>query len=458
MLTRRKGQTPLIILICLLGYFAACTKVPLLSDSTANTVLRLHGSNTIGAELAPALVEGYLRKSGAKNIEKINGSVSDEVIIQAVLPGQSTASKVEIKAHGSDTAVKALENEECDIGMLSRKLKSEEVQLLAAFGDMKSRGSENVIAMDGIAVIVNKSNPIQELSVHQIAQIFTGEITEWSNVDERVRGEINVYARDDKSGTFDTFKSLVLGKDKKLVKTAKRIEDSRELSDAVASDANGIGFAGLPYVGNTASVAVYEEGLQPLRPSAKSINARTYLLYRELYFYLPQKNSNKMARELVAFALSDEGQDIVKEVGFVSQALDTPDRTPKPVEAIRRGDIPSELAKIKDSYKECPTVFYFKSGSDELDNKSLDDFDRTERFFGRESVKEIILVGFADNTGTAAQNLELSKRRAESVAKAFKRVGREPDTVTGFGQEAPIRKNDTVEGRDKNRRVEIYYK
>src|SRR5262249_45300811 len=161
----------------------------------------------------------------------------------------------------------------------------------------------------------------QELRLQQIAQIFTGEFTEWSNVDKGAHGEINVYARDDKSGTFDTFKSLVLGKDKKLVKTAKRIEDSRELSNAVASDPNGIGFVGLPYVGNTASIAVYEEGLQPLRPSAKSINARTYLLYRELYFYIPQKNLNKMARELVAFALSDEGQDIVKQVGFVSQAL-----------------------------------------------------------------------------------------------------------------------------------------
>src|SRR5262249_30755002 len=135
---------------------------------------------------------------------------ADEMIIQAVMPGESAVSRVEIKAHGSDTAVKALQNEECDIGMLSRKLKSDEVQMLAKFGDMKSRGSENVIAMDGIAVIVNKSNPIQELRLQQIAQIFTGEFTEWSNVDKGAHGEINVYARDDKSGTFDTFKSLVL--------------------------------------------------------------------------------------------------------------------------------------------------------------------------------------------------------------------------------------------------------
>lgn len=327
---------------------------------------------------------------------------------------------------------------------------------------MKARGNENVIALDGIAVIVNKSNAVRELNLKQIAQLFTGEIKDWAEIKSDTAsgksGKVNVYARDDKSGTFDTFKNLVLGKEKKLVGAAKRFEDSKALSDEVSADPNGIGFVGLPYIGNTTAVSVFEEGVQPLKPAERTIQTREYLLHRELYFYLSQNTQNKLAREFVAFALADEGQEVAQEVGFISQKIETakPDSTRELDE--KRGDLPTELVKIKENATEFPTRFYFQSGGKQLDNKSLDDFDRIVKFLEKQSAKDIILVGYSDSIGSDQQNEMLSKERAKAVEQEFVKVGLKPSQITGFGKANPIASNDKPDGRDKNRRVEIYYK
>jgi phosphate transport system substrate-binding protein len=441
-----------LALILLLNSLAGCGAL-----NSGDVILRLHGSNTIGKELAPALVEGYLQKIGAKNIKRNRGN-AEEMTIQAILPGESAVKTIEIKAHGSDTAVKALENNECDIGMLSRRLRTEEVEKLISLGNLRERGSENVIAMDGIAIIVNKNNPVRELAVKKIAQIFTGEVTNWSEVTGGRNGEINVYARDDKSGTFDTFKNLVMGKDKKLAKAAKPFEDSEELSDAVSRDSNGIGFVGLPFIGNTSAIAVYDEGTDPLKPSPKTINTRLYRLYRELYFYLPQKNSNELARKLVNFAISDEGQDVANNVGFVSQNIKGIAKDDESKEdTSRKKDIPRELAEIIDTSKQIPTIIYFETGSNDLDNKSIDDLDRVLKFIQREDPKEVILAGFADHRGSDEQCLKLSKERAKTVEKEFSKVGLSP-SVKYYGKAAQVDSKDTEEAYRKNRRVEIYYR
>lgn len=459
-LRRLLRLVPHAALIALVTYVAACQTLNI-SGGSNNVVLRLHGSNTIGKELAPALVEGYLKHKGAKNVERIEGTTPDEVSIRALLPGESTAQVFEIKAHGSDTAVSALEAGQCDIAMMSRKIKSDELEKLAGLGDLSAPGSENVIAMDGIAIVVNRSNPVRELTLDQIAGMFTGGVRDWSEVKGR-SGKITVYARDEKSGTFDTFKNLVLGKEKKLSTTQPRYEDSKKLSDAVAADPDGVGFVGLTFIGNTKAVAVYEEGGQPYVPAKVSINQRKYLLHRELYFYLPQKNPSKMARELVEFAQSDEGQDIVEKARFVSQSLSTSDSVPAPTQETSNENIPPELARIRKTYKGTGNLppLVFSSGVSDLDNKSLVDFGRIIGLLEREGAREIMVIGFADNTGTPAKNQTLSEERAAHVKEEFIRIGRDSGSVTsrGFGQDAPAQSNEREDGRRLNRRVEVYYR
>jgi len=205
-------------------------------------LLRLHGSNTIGAQLAPTLAEAFLKSQGASDVLRVPGR-SDEMLVQGVLPGSTFPQAIEIYAHGSRTAFEDLAAGQCDIGMSSRKINAKEVQTLAPLGDMISPACEHILGLDGIAVIVNRGNSLRSLTKERLAKMFAGEITEWSQV-RGSGGTIKVYARDDKSGTFDTFKALILDP-RKLVGSAVRMEDSRALSDAVAGDPDAIGFVGL---------------------------------------------------------------------------------------------------------------------------------------------------------------------------------------------------------------------
>ncbi len=111
--------------------------------------------------------------------------------------------------------------------MASRKIKPAEQAMLAALGDMTSPACEHVLALDGIAILVNKGNPINSLSRKQIQAIFSSQTKDWSEVGGRP-GHIELFARDDRSGTYDTFKTLVL-ESAPLFHDAKRFEDSSAL-------------------------------------------------------------------------------------------------------------------------------------------------------------------------------------------------------------------------------------
>jgi glucose/mannose transport system substrate-binding protein len=270
--------------------------------------LRLHGSNTIGKELAPALCEDFLKFEGATSVQRKPGAKEDETDVEAVLPSEPTGPLTfEVQAHGSRAAFEDLANGKCDIGLASRQIKSDEAQqcALGGLGDMFSPACENVLGSDGIAVFVNKTNPINALTTEQIADIFSGRITDWSQIGGNP-GPVNLYAPDDKSGTFDSFKSLVLGT-KPLSPRASRYENNAKLSDEVAADANGIGIAGMAFVRGSKPLAVSKGGTRPLLPTPFTVATEEYPLSRRLYLYIPANPQNKWTRKFVEFALSELG-------------------------------------------------------------------------------------------------------------------------------------------------------
>jgi phosphate transport system substrate-binding protein len=418
--------------------------------SAWSPILRLHGSNTIGAQLVPALAEAYLKAQGATNVRRAPAG-NDELLVQGNLPGSSTSATIEIYAHGSSTAFTDLAEDKCDIGMASRKIASNEIQSLAGLGDMTGFTSEHVLGMDGIAIIVNRGNSVPSLTKAQLAKIFTGEITNWSQV-RGSGGSIHVYARDDKSGTYDTFKTLVL-ESGQLVSTAKRIEDSAALSDAVAGDPEAIGFVGLPYISSAKAVPVGDAGVEPLLPTRMTVATEDYLLSRRLYLYTPANPSKPATRKFVEFALSKAGQDIVGGEGFVSQNVSSA-RAPVVSTA------PQGYKDVIAGAERLSLDFRFKSGATQLDNKAQVDLDRTITFLSDlgYSGDRVMLLGFADSTGTAEANRALSEKRAMVVAEQFAPRGLHPKVVKGFGQEMPVASNNSDDGRQKNRRVEVWVK
>jgi phosphate transport system substrate-binding protein len=175
---------------------------------------------------------------------------------------------------------------------------------------------------------VNRANPVASLTIQQIAALFSGGDTSWSAVGGS-GASVKIYARDEKSGTYDTFKSLVLGK-LALTSNAQRFEDSRALSEAVSNARDGIGFVGLPYIGSAKAIAVSEPGARALLPNKFTVATEDYLLSRRLYLYSPS-SLKPLARKFLDFAVSKAGQDIVAENGFVEQNVRVEEST-QPVE------------------------------------------------------------------------------------------------------------------------------
>jgi phosphate transport system substrate-binding protein len=426
---------------------------------SAGVILRMHGSNTIGAQLAPAMAEAFLRSKGATDIKRVPVA-ADEVTVQGVLPGESKPSSIEIQAHGSVTAFADLRDNKCDIGNASRKVKPSEAGSLATLGDMTSPACEHVLGLDGVAVIVNVNNPVRALRKDQIRRVFSGEFSNWSEVGRPDPGAINVYVRDKNSGTRDTFQTLVMGGDlppkgqgTPVVSSARIFEDSRQLSDGVAGDPNGIGYIGYPYVRSAKALQVSETGARPFLPSPFTIRTEDYPLSRRLYLYTAANPENPLVREYVMFALSQAGQEIVGNNEFVAMIYEPVPQPPAP-------DAPEEYRRLTASALPLGLDFRFRTGSTDLDNRALYDVDRAMTTLERPQYTGhgILLMGFADSSGSPQKNCDLSADRAEAVAKEFRTRGVQTSVVKGFCSENPVASNDTPEGREKNRRVEIWIK
>jgi len=419
------------------------------ATAAEQTLLRLHGSNTIGAALAPAMVKAWLTEQGYHSITR-EETAPEEVTIHAIAKSGEKV-KVTIKAHGSSTSFKALDAGEADIGMASRAIKDKELLTLARMGKMDSPECEYVLGLDGIAVIVNRDNPLKKLDKAVLARIFSGEVSDWSALGFD-GGAIHVYARDDKSGTYDTFKHLVLGKQHPLVGNAKRFESNAKLSDAVSVDPHGIGFVGLPYVRQSKALAISDGGMTAIVPDTFTVATEDYALARRLFLYLPLSPKNPTAKHFIEFALSYAGQKVVAKTGFISQEIMTGT-------AVAAGREQPEYLKLTDGARRLSLNFRFHRGSAFLDNKAHRDVKRLVEFMSRRDnlKRELILIGFSDrNEVIPLHSLGLSIQRADGVADVLINNGVGPSKVRGLGAAVNVASNETRQGREKNRRVEVW--
>lgn len=136
--------------------------------------LRIQGSNTINAQLGPALAEGLMRQQGLQSVQTVAGNVMNEQRVVGTTAAGQTVS-IEIAAHGSGTGFTALKAGNAEIAASSRPIKDQEAKDLAGLGDLKSAASEQTIAIDGVAVILHPGNPVRQLDTLQLARIFSGE-------------------------------------------------------------------------------------------------------------------------------------------------------------------------------------------------------------------------------------------------------------------------------------------
>nr|MBA3501734.1 substrate-binding domain-containing protein [Deltaproteobacteria bacterium] len=399
------------------------------------------------AELAPEIVRAFLAKRGGQDIVSRTRVDGHRRIVATF---NDTSVTVDITSAGSSTAFEGLAAETCDIGMSSRAINDGEVDTLrqAGAGDLRSPATEHVLALDGIAVIVHPNNPLRSIDRESLRDVFSGAITSWSQLGGGDQ-PIAIYARDNHSGTFDTFKHLVLGK-LDLVSTARRFESSEGLADAVASDPAGIGFIGLPYVRSARALAIGDRGAKPLLPTSFTVTTESYLLSRRLFLYTRPRHASSLVPELVSFALSPSGQRVVQDARFVDLDVVAGDSSTCTEHCPRR------YVELTHGARRLSVDFRFRRGSDDADSRAARDLHRVVHFLERHRNGEVILLGFSDASGDRSGNVRLSRKRADVIASELATRGIRASYVEGFGPAMPLAANETEADREKNRRVEIW--
>ena len=241
---------------------------------------------------------------------KIEGSTTVLPIAQKaaeVFMDKNSGTDISVRGGGSGVGISAMIDGICDIADSSRSIKQDEIDKALAKGrDPKS----NMIAMDGICVIVNKDNSVSGLTKDQIKDIYTGKIKDWSEVGG-TPGKITVVSRDSASGTYEAFGELALSK-ARVVSSALMQASNQAVVSTVESNSSAIGYCGLGYI---------KEGVKALPvngivPSKETVLSGKYVLSRPLFMYTNGTPSGTV-KDFIDFIKSSEGQKIVAEEGFV---------------------------------------------------------------------------------------------------------------------------------------------
>lgn len=414
-----------------------------------SAVLSIQGSNTVGAKLAPMLIAGMFEAQGLDSVRIASAGRENEQVVSAVDKSGRTLNAL-VAAHGTGTGFAGLKDGSADLAAASRPIKDGEYNSLAGLGDLRSADAEQIIAIDGLAIIVHPKNRVSSLSVEQVARLFAGEIRNWRELggDDLT---VELHARDDQSGTYDTFKELVLGaQDKKLAGTASRYESNDQLSQTVSIRPGAIGFVGLASVGSSKPLAIADGDSQPMLPSTALVATEDYPLSRRLFFYANPVTQSDWTRAYLDFVHSTAGQAIVEKSGYVAQAITA-------IKLPAQASMPQLYQDLAKNAQRLTVNFRFDEGSARLDNKAQRDIGRLVDYLHRadKQMNAAVLVGFGDASRDSARTALLSKLRAMAVRRELARGGILVKDINGLGDELPVASN-TLSGRIKNRRVEVW--
>ena len=438
--------------------------------------LLLSGSTTIGDKLILDLLRGWILANGGADISRLVPESKDLQEETTLIVGEKPANAdiptmIDVVAKGSSFGFSSLLSGETNIiAMASREIRPEEVRTLSQKGDMKSRTAENVIALDGLAIILNIDNPIKKLSLEQIRQIYSGEIRNWSEIKGGMNAPITKFVRSSLSGTHDFFVHSVM-KNSSFSNDTIQVKSANVMSLAVAKNPNGIGYNSLSFVdeSNLKAIEISDECGFSYKPTPFSVRTEEYPLTRRLFLYQTPTHASPLTNNFLTF-IKTTGQILVEKAKFVdlssiveATAEDRNERLQVAGLSVRPTaesiSVYQDFIKTIIDANRLSLTFRFKGGSTELDNKALEDIDRLADFMKRNGNqdRELMLLGFTDAQGNYTTNLRLSEQRAQMVENILKKEGVRVDVIRGFGSEAPVCCREDGFNQ-KNRRVEVWIK
>lgn len=252
------------------------------------------GCGKSGQNDRSSATNGSITVAGSTSVQPFSESLAEEYKVQ------NPKATVNVQGGGSSQGITAVQSGAADIGASSRELKPEE----------KSGLKEYLIAKDGIAVVVNPANKVNDLSLSQLKDIYSGKITNWNKVGGK-NAVITVVSREAGSGTRGGFEDIVMNK---TAITNKAIIQSSTgaIVTTVAGDSNAIGYASMASVDETVSIVPIEG----IKPSKETITNSQYKLSRP-FIYITKGEPSGLAKSFIEFVLSDTGQKVIERDGAV---------------------------------------------------------------------------------------------------------------------------------------------
>jgi phosphate transport system substrate-binding protein len=256
--------------------------------------------------------------ASAGNTSTITVKGSDTLVVQAqkwaeVYMSKNNNVKIQVTGGGTGTGFAALQNQTTDLCNASRKIRAAEItECIKMFG---KRPTEYKVCLDGLSVYVHAENPVKELSLEQLLLIFTGKTKNWKDVGGP-DAPITIYSRENSSGTYEFFKENVL-KGRDFSARAQTVPGTASVVEAVAKDKNGIGYGGAAYGAGAKHLAIKKDNRSPaIEPTEEAVVKGTYPIWRYLYVYVNPEIDKGAIADYLAWIRSDEGQKVVKEVGY----------------------------------------------------------------------------------------------------------------------------------------------
>lgn len=221
---------------------------------------------------------------------------------------------VAVTGGGSGTGIAALISGTCDLASSSRPMTDKEKKQMAAHGRTSREWS---VALDGLAAVVHPSNPVKQLTVSQLADLFAGRIRNWKELGGANRAVV-LLSREVNSGTHVYFKEHVLGAGQEFAPEALLMPSSQAIADEVATNPDAIGYYGMGYLNSKNSPVAVAKTAADARivPSEADVRSGAYPIARPLFVYSLDEPKG-LAKEFLDFTRSPEGQALVRETDFV---------------------------------------------------------------------------------------------------------------------------------------------
>lgn len=430
---------------------------------------RIAGASTVADGLLPELLRAFA-ESGAMSVEEEEDG-STYVLRRA---DGSPAARFSVLSGSTDDGFLALLNGEADIVLALREPSIAEISAseAASPGDLPLNDRVRVLALDALVPIVPADNPLDGLSLSDIAALFSGGVTNWQDLGGP-DAPVVLHMLDGDLGLSQGFAARVLEPaGVELSTTVIRHADAEALAQAVARDAYAVGITTRSGIGPARALPLVGVCGFPLSASINSVKAEDYPLTAPVYMYLAPRRLPLLVRQFLAFTQTEVAERHVRDAGFVNQLLT---QTPMALQGERLRNAISaagqdvDLAALQEviatlgDADRLSTTLRFNPGGVELDIQSRASVARLAAAIERGAFdgRELIFAGFSDSDGPAAVNARLSLRRARVVRDAVLAAGVAGQdsvqmTLAGFGEAMPMACDDTDWGRAVNRRVEVW--